>query len=211
MRVYQLLGCIVPIVVALTQSAARADEARWEVVAVGSGKLAVPKSWRNLDGIQPRLVIYRQGDGIGVPRVDETDSPLQIGLIVEKLPASKESVKEIMDRLAEQAKKVPRLELVGKESIEDLKLVDGVAAKVLTAEFIKEGSRRSLQMKLVVKDADGTAWIVSGHLVGGKDSKWPKPDSKYAKWLRAHLTSLSLDAEKFAKDRIEAAYAEVAK
>jgi hypothetical protein len=168
MRVCQPLCCILLLVGALTPGSGLADEPRWETVAIGSGKLAVPKGWRAFDGIQPRMVIYRQGDGIGVPKVDETGSPLQIGLTVEKLSASKESVQEIMDRLAEQAKKAPRLELVGKESVEDLKLADGAAGKFLTAEFIKEGSRRSLQMKLVVQDGDGTAWIVSGYVVGGR-------------------------------------------
>ena len=67
--------------------------------------------------------------------------------------------------------------------------------KLLTAEFLKGGDRRSLQMKLVVREGDGTTWIVSGHVVGGKDSKWPKADSKYAKWLRAaHQTVLRAPA-----------------
>ena len=80
----------------------------------------------------------------------------------------------------------------------------------MTAEFVKEGRRRSLQMKLVVKDNQGTAWIVSSHLVGGLGSKWPKPGSKYAKWLRAHVTSLSLDPEKFDPEHVDAAHKKLA-
>lgn len=188
------------------RTADRAVDAPWELVAVGPGKIAVPKGWRSFDNIQPRMVLYRGGDGIGVPALDETKAPLQIGLTVEKFPGAKESIKDIMDSLAQQAKKAPRLELVGTESVEAIKLSDGTEALLLTAEFIKEGGRRSLQMKMVVKDADSTAWIVSGHLVGGKASKWPTPEGSLAKWLRAHLTSLSWEAKKFDDAKLRAAY-----
>ena len=67
--------------------------------------------------------------------------------------------------------------------METIKLSDGTEAMLLKVEFIKDGNRRSLQMKLVAKDTDSNAWIVSGHLVGGKESKWPTADSSLAKWL----------------------------
>ena len=213
MGVYLRIWVVVAAAVtaALHLGLARADERELEAVAIGSGKIAVPKGWRSFDGIQPHIVIYRQGDGIGVPMFDETDSPLQIGLTAEKLAPAKQSVTEVIDDLIEQAKKAPQLELVGKESVEDVKLADGTAGKLLTAEFLKGGDRRSLQMKLVVREGDGTTWIVSSHVVGGKESMWPKADSKYAKWLRAHLTSLSLDPKKFDAEQVQAAHAELAK
>ncbi len=152
------------------------------------------------------MVLYRGGDGIGVPALDETKAPLQIGLTVERFPSAKEPIQDIMDSLIQQAKKAPRLELVGTESAEAINLSDGTEALFLTAEFIKEGRRRSLHMKMVVKDADSTAWIVSGHLVGGKESKWPTPESDLAKWLRAHLTSLSWEEKKFDEAKLRAAY-----
>jgi hypothetical protein len=187
-------------------TADRGDETPWEVVAVGPGKLAVPKGWRSLDKNKPNMPLYRQGDGIGVPALDDTQAPLQIGLTVEKLPGSKESVKEIMSSLAEGARKAPRLELIGKVSVESIELSDGTEAMLLKATFIREGSRRSFQMKLVAKDADSNAWIVSGYLVGGKESKWPTAESSLAKWLEAHLTSLSLNERKFNAEKIKAAY-----
>src|SRR5262249_16415480 len=127
---------------------------------------------------------------------------------VEKFPRTKESVKEITSGLVEQAKKAPSLELVGKESVETIKLSDGTPGMLLTAEFLKGGSRRSLQMKLAVKDTGGNAWTVTGYLVGGKDSKWPTAGSALAKWLRAHLTSFSLDEKKFDAGNLKTAYKE---
>ncbi len=178
----------------------------WEAVSVESGTIAVPKNWRSFDKLKRSMLIYRQGDGVGIPAVDENGNALQIGLMVEKFPETKETVKEMMDGLIEQAKKVRQLELVGKESVDTIKLADGTEAMLLKAEFIKEKTRRSLQMKLVVKDAESNAWIVSGHVVGGKESKLPTAESELTKWLSAHLTSFSLDAKKFDADKVEAAY-----
>lgn len=198
------------LIMAVASGFAEPPDNGWDVVVAGNVKMAVPKGWRKMDGILPRMVVYRQGDGIGVPAVDETGSPLQIGLIVEKFPVAEESVAEIVDGLIKLAKKAPRLEMVGKEIIEDVKLADGSAGKLLTTEFIKEGTRRSLQMKLVVKDGAGGVWIASSQLVGGKESKWPNPGSKYGKWLKAHLFSFSLDPQKFNEEPIRMAYADVA-
>lgn len=190
------------------RSIGKDTERPWDVVSVGRGKIAVPKGWRNLDKVKPGMVIFRQGDGIGVPKEDETGSPLQIGLNIEMFPKIKESLRQIADGLAEEAGKTPQLEMIGKELIEKGRLSDGTESMLLTAEFIKEGDRRSLQMKLVVKDAEATVWIVSGHLVGGKDSRLPAAKSKLAIWLRAHLLSLSLDGRKFDARRLETAYRE---
>lgn len=206
-RVFQLLLVVLLLTAASpAQAADSAVDAPWEMVAVGPGRIAVPKGWRSFDNIQPRMVLYRSGDGIGVPALDETMAPLQIGLTVETFPGAKEPIKNIMDSLVQQAKKAPRLELVGKESVEAIKLSDGSEALFLTAEFVKEGHRRSLHMKMVVKDADSTAWIVSGHLVGGKESKWATPNSGLARWLRAHLTSLSWEEKKLDEAKLRAAY-----
>jgi hypothetical protein len=207
-RILLLSLAVVAIVAASARPAEKEDETPWEVVPVGSARVAMPRGWRSMDKIKPTMPVYRQGDGVGVPALDETKSPLQIGMTVEKFPGTRESVEQIMRGLVEGAKKAPRLELVGKESVQSIKLADGTEAKLLKAEFIKEGSRRSLQMKLVAKDADSNALIVSAHLVGGKDSKWPTPDSRLAKWLEAHVTSFSLDEKKFDAAKVKAAYQE---
>jgi len=159
-----------------------------------------------MDGIKRTMPILRQGDGIGVPASDETGAPLQIGLSVEKFPPAEQSTETIATELARGATKNPQLEMVGKESVEAVKLFDQTEATLVTTEFIKQGNRRSLQMKLIAKDAGGQIWIVSGFLVGGKESKWPTATSKLAIWLRAHLVSLTLTNKDVDQKSLETAY-----
>ena len=92
----------VPITALSAFPADQDDETPWNVVSVGPTRIAVPKGWRSFDKITPNMPLYRQGDGIGVPVVDETKAPLQIGLTVGKFSGSKESVKEIMSALVEE-------------------------------------------------------------------------------------------------------------
>jgi hypothetical protein len=61
-------------------------------------------------------------------------------------------------------------------------------------------------MKHIGKDAGGQIWIVSGFLVGGKDSKWPTPRSKLATWLRAHLVSLTPTSKDVDQESLDTAY-----
>lgn len=183
-----------------------AQSVEWETVAVDAAKVAVPKEWRNMDGMKGSMLIYRQGDGIGVPATDETGAPLQIGLTVEKFPPSKESTENIAKELAKGATKNPELVAVGKELVEAVKLSDQTAATLVTTEFIKERSRRSLYMKLIGKDGKGQIWIATGYLVASKSSQWPKPKSELATWLRAHLVSLTLTGKDVDQKKIEAAY-----
>ncbi|MGH8622416.1 MAG: hypothetical protein ACRET3_09780 [Burkholderiales bacterium] len=152
------------------------------------------------------MPVYRQGDGIGVSAVDETGAPLQIGLTVEKFPPARESTATIARELARSATRNPQLEMVGKESVEAVQLFDKTATTLVTTEFIKAGSRRSLQMKLIGKDRKGQIWIVTGFLVGGKDSKWPTPTSKLGAWLRAHVVSLTLTGMEVDQKSLAAAY-----
>ena len=182
-----------------------AAEKPYLVVPVQSSRIAVPKGWLDVPALTSDL--YRQGDGIGVPATDETGAPLQIGLTVKKHGEAKESLKEIVSQLIAGAKLDSRLQMVGKGIVVPFKLSDGTDALLLTAEFIKGGDRRSLQIKVVAKDKQSNVWIVSGHLVGGKNSKWPTAGSSLAGWLAAHLTSFTLDEKKFDAKRVEAAYA----
>jgi hypothetical protein len=112
----------------------------------------------------------------------------------------------LIDGLVKGAKASPQLEMVGKELIEPIKLADGTEAMLLTAEFIKEKRRRSLQMKLVVKGSDSAYWVVSGFLVGGKESKTPTPGSERSKWLRSHLVSFIFDQKKLDESKLRTAY-----
>jgi hypothetical protein len=178
----------------------------WETASAESAKIAVPKGWRSRDGIKATMPLFRQGDGIGVPAVDETGAPLQIGITVERFPPAEQSIETIVSELAKGATKNPQLEMVGKEAVEAVKLFDQTQAVLLTMEFLKTANRRSLQMKLIAKDGRGEIWIVSGFLVGSRDSKWPTANSKLGSWLRAHVTSLTVTSKDVDSKSLEAAY-----
>ncbi|WP_395752705.1 hypothetical protein [Prosthecobacter sp.] len=152
------------------------------------------------------MPLFRQGDGIDLPMVDETGDALQIGISVERFPAAKESTETIAKELAKGSTKDPRLQMAGTEAVESVTLSDQTEATLLTMELIKSGSRRSLYMKLIGKDATGRIWIVSGFIVGGKESKWPKPNSMLCAWLRAHVVSLTLTSKEVDPKGLEAAY-----
>jgi hypothetical protein len=91
-------------------------------------------------------------------------------------------------------------------SFENMRLSDGTEATLLRLEFFKGERRRSLQMKLIAKDKNSTVWIVSGTLVGGKESRLPTPESAMAMWLAAHMTSLTFDPAKLDGDKLNRAY-----
>ena len=202
-RLRLALLTLVALVAAQTQAAD--DEPPFEVIDVGPGRIAVPRGWRALEGLTGKL-LYRQGDGIGmVPPVDETGAPLQIGMVVDKFESTKESVAEIVNGLVAQAGNDRRLQLVRKETAE-VRLADGTKAMLLRTELLKEKTRRSVQLKLVAKDAESNVWIASAHVVGGKESGWPQIGSTLVKWVEAHLTSFTLDGKKFDAEKVIAAY-----
>jgi hypothetical protein len=166
-----------------------------EVVKTDEFAMAVPSGWRDFRGAPRQFKMFRQGDGKGVPLVDETGAPLQIGLTVEKFRDPK-SIEEGAAELTKAAKANAQLEIVGEPKLEKLKLADGTEALLLSTEFIKEGRRHSLQMKLLAKRGTDDAYVASGFLVGGKESTWPTTQSKLAKWLRAYMTTFVLDPAK---------------
>ncbi len=201
---------LILLLISVTSLIARAEPAQsntpWEVASSNTTSVGVPRDWRSFDGIQPAMVIYRQGDGIGVPMVDETGAPLQIGITVEKFPPSADSIDAIAKRTSEGALRDPRMQIAADDIVEPVTLSDQSGAVFLTKQLIKSVHRRSLQMKLFTKDAAGNVWVVSGYIVGGKDSRIPTPKSALALWLRAHLVSATVTGKPIDTKSLESAY-----
>lgn len=183
-------------------------EELWEIVAIGNAAVAVPKgSWQLPKPLLPE-VLFREGHGRDYPLLDETGAPLQVGIFVEKLPNITATPEQGIQSFLKAAKNEPRLEMVGKEIVESLKLSDGTEAKLLITEFIKEKHRRSLQMKMIAQDQESNGWIVSAFVVGGKESKTPTPASGWARWMRALVTSFCLDGTKIDAEKLRVAQRE---
>jgi hypothetical protein len=180
-------------------------EKKWEVVKGDGFGILVPNGWRDMSGMT-KFKLHRTGDGIGVPLVDDTGAPLQVGMTVEKFGETKQTLEEGAASLVEAAKKNKRLEMVGKETTEKVTLSDKTEALLLTTEFIKEGTRQSLQMKMLVKDAKGNGWVVSGFVVGGKGAKLATKEGEVGVLVKAYLTSFVLDAEKLDEGVVKAVY-----
>lgn len=179
---------------------------RWDVATTGTVSVGVPKGWRKMDGIRPDMLIFRQGDGIGVPIVDETKAPLQIGLTVEKFAPSEDSTEAIARKTAKTALSDPRMTIAEDETIEAITLSDHTGATFLTKPLFKSTHRRSLQMKLFAKDYAGNTWVISGYIVGARDSQLPTPKSPLAIWLRAHLESATFSGKGIDPKSLEATY-----
>ena len=189
-----------------TTGPAAADNGAQQIVKDKDFAVAVPAGWRDNFRAPPRFVMFRNGDGIGVPTTDETGEPLQVGLTLERFRTDK-SVDDVLKDLEAAAKSVPQLQLIGEQKREQVKLADGADAVLLTTEFIKQGKRHSLQLKLVAKNAEtSNAFIVSSYAVGGKSSTWPTPASALTKWLRGHVTSFVLDPGKFDATKLPGAF-----
>lgn len=187
-------------------AAAEADRP-WRVVKGEGYAMAVPAGWRAVDAPPGRFVLVLQGIGAGVPIVDENGEPLQIGITVEKFPNTKGSLEDGIKLLAKNAKANPRLELVGAEVVDSLELADGAPAVLLTTQFVKEGTRSSLQLKMLAKDKDANGWVVSAYVVVGKASQLAARDGALATGLAAHVRSFCLDPSKVDVKPVEAAYA----
>lgn len=181
-------------------------ENRWEIISSGPVSVPIPKGWRNFDGMQPSLLIFRQGDGITFPMFDEAGQPLQMGITVEQFASTSDSTETIAKKTADGASHDPRLKPVGDDWLEPVVLSDQTKGTLLIKEFIKSTHRRSLQMKLFIKDADAMPWVISGYIVGGKDSPLPTRNSRLAVWIRAHLLSAALTKKAVATKALDAAY-----
>ena len=184
-------------------TAPAADEPQ-EIIKADDFAIASPRGWRENFRAPPQFVTFRQGDGIGVPKVDETKVPLQVGLTVERFRTNK-SLDDIAADLDRAAKTVIGLKPIGERQQEKLKLADGADALLITTEFMREG-RHTLQLKLVAKNAQSNAFIVSAYAAGGKDSTWPTPASALAQWLRGHVLTFVLDPKKIDPARFPGAF-----
>ena len=73
--------------------------------------MIIPSGWRELSINAGAIVFFLNGDGLGFPAIDDTGSPLQVGMTVEKFANLTISLEEWENRLANGFKKDSRLKL----------------------------------------------------------------------------------------------------
>ena len=189
-----------------TQTAPCDTQPAWELVKGKGFTIAIPKGWRKLPMTIGHHVLYVNGDGLGAAMMDETGAPIQTGLTVERYSKTAESVLSVSKRSMANLKRNPRLKVVSQDKVKALKLSDGAEAALIRVILLKDRTRRSLQLKLFAKDKDSRGWVVSAWIVTGKDSEFIAKNESLEKWLRAHVTSLCFEREKFDAAALQAAY-----
>jgi predicted HTH transcriptional regulator len=187
--------------------AAEEEEKPWEIVTGEGFAIAVPRDWQNLDKFSPRVLVYRQGDGIVVPATDEDEKPIEIGITVEKVKTER-SLEEGARSIVAAAREDSSLEIAARPTFEPIKLADGNDAILVIMEAAKGPERRALYFKMLTKTDQGTAFIAGSFLIAGKNSKIPTIESSLAKWLRAQVTAFVRDPAKLSVEKVKAAYQE---
>ncbi len=189
-----------------TQTAPCDTQPAWEVVKGEGFTIAIPRGWRKLPMPIGHHVLYVNGDGLGVPAIDETGSPIQTGLTVERYSKLDSSTMEGAKENLASLKWNRRLKVVSQDKVKALKLSDGAEAALIRVILLKDRTRRSLQLKLYAKDKDSRGWVVSAWIVTSKDSEFVAKNKSLENWLRAHVTSLCFDREKFNTAALRVAY-----
>lgn len=189
-----------------TQTAPAETQPAWEVVKGKGFTIAIPRGWRKLPMPIGHHVLYINGDGIGVPAIDETGSPIQMGFTVERYSKLKASPMGGAKKNLAGLKWNRRLKVISQSEIKSITLSDGAEAALIRVLLLKDRTRRSLQLKMFAKDKDSRGWVVSAWIVTGKDSAFIAKNKSLERWLLAHVTSLCFDRKKFDTAAIRAAY-----
>lgn len=180
---------------------------QFEKHSAGGLAMFIPSGWRNLDELPGPL--YLNGDGLLTPPADK-DGPIQVGIAIERYPNQRGAAIEGARQNLAAGKNNPRLRTLGEGMVEQIKLTDGTDAAYLSIEFIKDGSRRSLQQKVFAKDGNSTGYVILGWIVTAKDSRFLDDHPQAAALLRAYLQSLVFDESKLSDVAVRAASAKFA-
>jgi len=100
--------------------------------------MIIPSGWRELPINAGAIVFFLNGDGLGFPAIDDTGSPLQVGMTVEKFANLTISLEEWENRLANGFKKDPRLKLKEQKIERDITLSDGLKANYCYSSLLNQ-------------------------------------------------------------------------
>src|SRR5687768_9944126 len=123
MTFFAVLACVIQL--APGQSTQPSSQPAHQVLKGNGFAVAIPTAWRVQRDMQPTMPFYISGDGRGLPALDETGQPLQIGMTIEHWPTVKVSLEERFKSQNESLKKDTRLEPVGAPLVQSITLDDG--------------------------------------------------------------------------------------
>ena len=196
-----------------------AENPNWKVVkAYDSGFiLVVPKDWPQLK-LPGTMGFSFKGDGLGVPAADQSGSPIQVSMMVDRtndespdppaVTAKKDQQKTVaMTQVAGPAWQRDRPRVISSDPIQKLKLSDGTEAAFTRTLLVKEGSRRSLQLKMFAKDKKSRGVVVSATITTGMDTDFISKNKDLERKLKAHMITLCFDMEKLDTAALDKLYA----
>jgi hypothetical protein len=179
----------------------------WSVMHEKEFSIAVPSDWHKLEFPSFKTVLHLTGDGKGLPHLDETGSPLQTGMSIERFQNVRQTPEEGSAFMLRNLRADPNMEIIGEPKVESVQLSDGTHAVLQTTEFFRtDKHRRSYHMKLIAEDANKVGWVVVGWTVGGKESSMTEQKARHVQRLRAHLLSFCFDRARFTDAGVRAEY-----
>ena len=174
----------------------------WDVYRTQQFAVAIPRNWQPQKANSPAMLLYLLREAR-----DETGEPLKVGLTIERFPGNKDTLDEGVKQLIEHFRADKRWTPQGEIRDEPVSLADGTAARLVTLHArSQDGRRRALQYKLLALDKQRVGIAISAFLTTSAASKMTDPESKIARLLWAHVTSLTLDPAKMNDAALRAAY-----
>ena len=128
--------------------------------------ILAPGDWSPFAAAPPPVVVFLVGDGrAGVPMVDGTLSAVKAGLLIERFPAGKRTVKQRVEDELKLLKTSGKFRPIAEPAVKEITLADGTAATVVDAAFVRlENGRVSTQTKVYAADAAGRHLVATSFL-----------------------------------------------
>ncbi|MGH7176761.1 MAG: hypothetical protein ACREJC_05215, partial [Tepidisphaeraceae bacterium] len=179
-----------------TQRATTQLSPTWELITGDGYAIGAPAGMQPVANLPPGAVMLRQIQSVSLPGWVNIDAPIQIILGIESFPQVRQTPEEGAASLSRAARSNVRAEFIGTDRSEAVKLSDGSSAQLLTIEFI-ERHRRTIQMKLFARGADGGGWVVTAFVVGHETNPLMTKDSMIVAWVANCMQSLCFNRARF--------------
>ena len=171
--------------------------------------IAAPTDWRNKSSsLKPPIELYLTGDGCaGIPIVDGTISPLQIGMSVDVLPKGSGTPEELSAQYTRELKSSERFKLRREVVVDSIQLADGSTALLHSAEFDRIEKRRlSFYYKTISPRKDGHVVVATGWLACGRPGSLFAKKSGILNVLKACVTSLGAESNRVDASSVQKAH-----
>lgn len=163
----------------------------WAIVA--------PSGWRNKSSsLKPPIELYLTGGGrAGIPIVDGTLSPLQIGMSVDVLPKGSGTPEELSAQYTRELKTSGQFKLRHDVVVATIQLADGSTAILHSAEFDRiDKGLLSFYYKVISPRKDGRVVVATGWLACGKPNSFFARKSGILNVLKTCVTSIASASNK---------------